>query len=142
MAEQARLRKLAAALTRLCRDYLGLPGEYSWCEEADEQVASDLLNLIFERGNFGRKRSGPQTVEKYATEIRSIGFFSFMRLISGAVWHSPRVQNNVIFLRPLIWPSEFFKRLRKRISERPDHLLEDMNRGSELLKLYKELEIR
>lgn len=68
LAEQAGLRKLAVALTRLCRDYLGLPGKYSWCEEADEQVVSELLDLIYERGNFGRKVLDHYNIENI-TEI-------------------------------------------------------------------------
>ena len=76
MAERAGLRKLAVALTRLCRDHLGLPGEYRWCKEADEQMVSDLLDLIFERGNFGRKVPDHYNVENITAKAKARGTFT------------------------------------------------------------------
>lgn len=139
LAEDAGLKKLAIVLTRLCRDYLGLPGDRKWCNEADERLVNNLLELILERGNFGRKLEEPHTVEKYMGEVKNNGIISFLKLISNVVWNSSAVQNSRVVLRPFMLISEFIRRTGKRLKERPEHLLEDVNRGKEISQLYKDL---
>ena len=139
MADSVGLKKLAEVLTRLCRDYLGLPGEYNWCNEADEGVTENLLEFILERGNFGRKHEGPQTVVKYSVGLENQGFFCFLKSISRVVWNSTRVKNSFILLRPYVYLGEFVSRVWKRLSERPANIFEDINRGRKISKLYKEL---
>ena len=139
LAEDAGLKKLAVALTRLCRDYLGLPGEHNWCNEADERLVKNLLELIFQRGNFGRKLEEPHTVEDYIGAIKTKGPISFLKLISNVVWNSSNVQKSYVVLRPFMWISEFIRRTGKRLRERPEHLLEDINRATEISQLHKDL---
>ena len=142
LAEDAGLKKLAVALTRLCRDYLGLPGDHNWCNEADERLVKNLLELIFERGNFGRKLEEPHTVEAYIETIKTKGSISFLKLISKVVWNSSAVQNSHVVLRPFMWISEFVRRTGKRLRERPGRLLEDVSRGKEISQLYRDLGLR
>ena len=139
MAEQAGLRKLAVALTSLCRDHLGLPSEYKWCEEADERVVSDLLDLIIERGNFGRKVPNHYNVENITAKAKVRGVFTFLKQISRVVWHRKNVQRNKTVLKPLVFIKEFSSLFYRRVRASKGHLIKDLKSGSELSKLYKEL---
>ena len=103
MAERAGLRKLAAALTRLCRDHLGLPGKHRWCEEADEQVASALLDLIFKHGNFGRKVPDHYNIENITAKAKAKGLFAYLKQIGRVVWNRQSVQISIRVIRPLIF---------------------------------------
>ena len=139
MAEQAGLRKLAVALTRLCRDHLGLPGEYRWCEEADEQVVSDLLDVIFERGNFGRKVPLHYNLENITAKAKSRGTFTYLKQISRIVWNGKSVQRNSTVLKPFVFIIEFSSLFNRRVRASKGHLIKDLKSGSELSKLYKAL---
>ena len=139
MVEQAGLRKLAVALTRLCRDHLGLPGEYRWCEEADEQVVSHLLNLIYERGNFGKKVPNHYNIENITSKVKSKGFFAYLRQISDEVWKRESIQSSIAVIRPFLFIKKFCVLLRSRFRASKGHLIKDLKSGNDLSKLYKEL---
>ena len=139
MAERAGLRKLAVALTRLCRDQLGLPGKYRWCEEADEQVVVDLLKLIFERGNFGRKVPIHYNLENITAKAKAGGVFTYLKYISGRVWNGQSVQRNCTVLRPFVFIKEFGVLFIGRVRASKGNLIKDLRSGNELSKLYKAL---
>lgn len=52
-AEAIGMKRLAILVTGMCRKYLGLQKEISWCEV--EPVCDELMEYILARGNFGRK---------------------------------------------------------------------------------------
>ena len=139
MAEQAGLRKLAVALTRLCRDHLGLPGEYRWCEEANEQVVSELLDLILERGNFGRKVPNHYNIERLTAKAKARGVFIYLKKISREIWNGQSVQRNITVVRPIAFIKEFAALFNRRVRASKGHLIKDLQRGNELSKLYKAL---
>ena len=142
IAEDVGLEKLATGLTRLCRDWLGLPGAHSWCEATDVKTVAALLELVFERGNFARKLDSPHKVEKTTKTIRTQGFFPYLMRTAGRVWNSDVVSGSKSMLRPLIWTKESGRLIISRLTERPDHLVEEIKRGEEIARLFKKLGIQ
>ena len=57
LAKEARLEKLAITITYLCKKWLGLPDDITWCDGADEELADGILERVFHDGNFGVGRS-------------------------------------------------------------------------------------
>ena len=55
-AESIGMKRLAEALTLMCKRHLGMKRTASWCEAADASLADDLLEYIISKGNMGRKR--------------------------------------------------------------------------------------
>ena len=53
--EKSGLLSFAKAITSLCCRYLCLKENYSWCEGEDSHYSSQLLEYVFEQGNFGHK---------------------------------------------------------------------------------------
>jgi hypothetical protein len=51
--DKAGLDKLAKVSTALCIKYLGLEGNYTWCNDADDKTVDRMMTFIFEQGNFG-----------------------------------------------------------------------------------------
>lgn len=58
-AGKYQLDMFAAAMTQMCRIYLGLPGEYSVFK--DSALCEDLLACFIDSGNFGRKRENARS---------------------------------------------------------------------------------
>ena len=65
-AQQISMEKLAVTTTSLCRTYLGLQTSTTWFDDADAQLADDLLLYIMQKGNMGRK------VERGARSTRTV----------------------------------------------------------------------
>lgn len=139
MAEKVGLKKLAVTLTRLCRDYIGLPGTYSWCEEADKKTVDALLQFIFDRGNFGRKVDHHYNVEIITAQARSRGFLNYLNQYCTALWANEKVQRHHYMVRPVIFIKLVGKWLRTRMKESGRDVFNDLRTGNELSKLYKEL---
>ncbi len=47
------LEKLACTLNQICCDYFGMPEVLLWKTKIDTKTEEELLELLFERGNFG-----------------------------------------------------------------------------------------
>lgn len=54
--------KLAAVVTRMSQNYLGLRSELAWCPETDESLCDALMDYILAKGNFGRKSSNSDRI--------------------------------------------------------------------------------
>jgi len=46
---------LAKVVTLMGQKYLGLGSEFTWCRDAEEKLADDLMLYILRHGNFGRR---------------------------------------------------------------------------------------
>ena len=53
--KKAGLENLACVVTKLCKIYLGLSDEISWCDDADEKTCDELMRYVMDCGNFGKK---------------------------------------------------------------------------------------
>lgn len=56
-AQVTGLEKLAAVVTKMCQKYLGLECDnITWCQSADDEICEQLMQYVFDCGNFGRSR--------------------------------------------------------------------------------------
>ena len=97
LAQEAGLEKLAIVVTYMCKKWLGLPDDISWCNSADEVVADQLLVRILDDGNFGCDRA---LYENVRISIKNEGTFKHLQQYGIDNW--PLAQKHV-FLRPLAW---------------------------------------
>ena len=55
VAQATGFETLAVTTTRMCELYLGLP-EHKWCNDASEELCSNLMEYVMRCGNFGSKQ--------------------------------------------------------------------------------------
>ena len=79
----------------MCKKWLGLPDDITWCNVADEIVADQLLIRVLDDGNFGHDRA-PAEVIKHS--IRNEGLFPFLQREGMENW---RLAQKFVVLRPL-----------------------------------------
>ena len=103
IANEAGLEKLAVTVTYMCRKWLGLSDEISWCNTADDEVADKLLIRILSDGNFGCERVPYENIRK---EIKKEGLFRFLQHTGLTNWSL--AQKHAIF-RPFAWLYQVFK---------------------------------
>lgn len=72
--EKSNNMRLAKLVTRTCVLYLGLPDNYSWCKDVDEDKCYKLLDYIFIKGNMGHSKNSlnNRTIRAFATTNGSI----------------------------------------------------------------------
>lgn len=97
LAVNAGLEKLAITVTFMCRKWLGLHKEITWCDIADEEVADQVLFRILDDGNFGSDRAPYENIRRF---IKNEGFFKYLQHSGLSNW--PLAQKYK-FLRPLAW---------------------------------------
>ena len=97
LAVEAGLETLAKTVTYMCRKWLGLPGDITWCNDADEDVADQLLIRILDDGNFGQDRAPFEIVKK---SMREEGVFSYLQRAGIENW--PLTKKCAV-LRPFAW---------------------------------------
>ena len=100
--DQLGLTKLAKITARLGQLYLGLPQkEITWCLDADEQLCSELLEYLFECGNFGRKLGPNNTVTAVFSKGSGIkDFFVNLQEAGENTWEALRCHPS---LKPVAW---------------------------------------
>ena len=103
MAVEAGLEKLAITVTFMCKKWLGLPDEISWCNDADEEVADQLLYRILFDGNFGNERYKGEIIKN---SFRREGTYKYLQRVG--IKNLPLAQKYV-FLRPIAWLYQFFR---------------------------------
>ena len=110
LANEAGLEKLAVTVTLMCKKWLGLPEEITWCDSADEEVADQLLIRMLDDGNFGRDRAPRETVK---VTIKNEGTFKYLQHAGIINW--PLAQKYAI-LRPFAWFYQLCRYLGKGIT--------------------------
>ncbi len=103
LACDAGLEKLAITVTYMCKKWLGLPDDISWCNGVDEDIAYQLLIRILDEGNFGNDRAPTESVKK---SIKKIGLFKYLQTAGISNW--PLAQKYVVF-RPFAWLFQIFR---------------------------------
>lgn len=103
MAVEAGLEKLAITVTFMCKKWLGLSDEISWCNDADEEVADQLLYRILFDGNFGNERYKGEIVKN---SFRREGTYKYLQRVG--IKNLPLAQKYV-FVRPIAWLYQFFR---------------------------------
>lgn len=96
-AVEAGLEKLAVIVTYMCKKWLGLPDSITWCDNADEEVADQLLIRIMDDGNFGNERA---PFENIKICIKNEGLFNHLQRSGFENWSL--AQRFKIF-KPIAW---------------------------------------
>ena len=102
-AIEAGLEKLAITTTYMCKKWLGLPNDITWCNSADDKVAYQLLLRLFDDGNFGSDRASVENVNK---SIREEGTLKYLQRAGLINW--PLAQKHPI-LKPFAWLYQLFR---------------------------------
>ena len=97
MAIEAGLEKLALTVTYLCKKWLGLPNDIVWCNDADQEVAEQLLFRILDEGNFGRDRASSEGV---MVSLKNKGTYKYLQRAGMDNWSL--AQKYAVF-RPFAW---------------------------------------
>lgn len=115
--EQLGMTKLAKASARIGQLYLGLPEEgYSWCMDTDSELCENLMDYIFECGNFGLKGGKNNSVTMIMSHGKGIGgFFRNLQKRGEANWNALRIYS---WLRPMAWIYQAGRYARKGIHYR------------------------
>lgn len=71
--QKAGLETMAKAFTRMCQRHLGLSEEkITWCLDADEELADELICHFFLQGNFGRRTKGRDKGVKFFSRQKNL----------------------------------------------------------------------
>ena len=97
LATEAGLEKLAITVTYMCKKWLGLSRDITWCNDADNNLAEQLLIRILDDGNFGRDRASSESVKE---SINKQGAFKYLQRAGLINWSL--AQKYAVF-RPFAW---------------------------------------
>lgn len=96
-AIEAGLEKLAITVTYMCKKWIGLPDDISWCNSADDSVADQLLIQVLEDGNLGQDRALYEIVKR---SMKNEGTFNYLMRSGVDNWRL--AQKHRVF-RPFAW---------------------------------------
>lgn len=97
LAAESGLERLAVTVTYMCKMWLGLPDEITWCNVADKEVADQLLIRILDDGNLGHERAHLEFVK---AAVKKEGSFKYLQ--STGMIHWTLAQKYAVF-RPFAW---------------------------------------
>lgn len=116
--EKAGLVTIAVTVTQLCRLYLGMAQDISWCAGADEKMCAELMRFVLDYGNFGSKsRSNVLAGAVLGKTMDSMSGILPVRVIKSLQKEGMRewkAARRFPLLRPIAWiysPLRFIKRL-------------------------------
>lgn len=130
LVREAGLETFAATVTKMCRCWFGLPDEITWCDHADDDLAQELLETLFQFGNFGNKTSQEERpVETVTMNIRKKGLFRYLQTVGVSNWKA--CQKHKI-LQPFAWLYQIFRYIVKGFTElfRGEKIVKDLKRGN------------
>lgn len=140
--EQAGLGTFAKIVTKMCKQYLGLPLNCSWCESTDDKICKEFIETVFFSGNFGVKNPYEERpVSSITMNIRQDGLFRYLQKAG--------VRNCAVFtkykiLYPFAWIYQIFRYIKRGTSAfiRGEIFAEDVSKGKEKADFYKSLGIK
>lgn len=141
LAREIGLETLATTMTKMCKIWLGLPDEISWCDSADEEAAQQLLELVFHFGNFGRKNQiEHRAAESFTTGVRKQGLFRYLQHSGEKNW---KLYHKHKGLQPFAWLYQSFRFAGKGTAAffRGERFSQAISAGKERVSLYKDLGI-
>ena len=103
LAQEAGLEKLAITVTYMCKKWLGLPNDITWCNTADEEIVDQLLLRVLYDGNFGCERA---PFENIRVSINNEGLFNHLQRTGIEKWSL--AQKYKVF-RPFAWLYQMFR---------------------------------
>lgn len=138
VARSIGLERFAIYATRMCQLYLGLPETITWCQGADDKVCSDLLEIIFVSGNFGKKTGSGNLIESVITNIRKTGMIRWLQKAGEHNWEAYKKHPS---LKPFCWIYQIFRYAKKGFATKRnvDQLSGDLERSRRRYKLMEEM---
>lgn len=140
LIESVGLVAFAETLTKMCKMYIGLPDTFSWCDGADADSATELMQIFVSKGNFGIKAfyKGKRSLQKFTFNAKRNGFFKTLQ--ETGVSNFPICQRNWLF-RPFAWLFQTVHFVWRGIVAllKRERLIKDINDGKKKADLYKRL---
>lgn len=141
LAKSANLEKFCKILTKMCVIYLNLPDNFTWCRDANETTAKELMDAVFESGNFGRKSPYVyRPLDSLTQNVRQKGLFKVLQTAGLQNWSACQKHK---FLRPFAWIYQIFRFIKRGFAAlfRGENLKKDMDAGNEKFDFYNKLGI-
>ena len=137
MAQDAGLETLAITLTKMCKQYLGLPDPITWCDEGNSDLCEMVLECLFSDGNFGRERPATEIVRR---DMKQHGTFQYLQYAGLENWNAAQKHS---FLRPFAWIYQIYRYFRKGIirMRQGDRVLGGFSAGAKKDVMLKRLGI-
>ena len=135
------LETLATTITKMCKLWFGLPDEITWCDSADEETARQLMELVFDYGNFGKKRLHEgNPVENISVDVSRYGLFRYLQTMGESTWKAYHKHH---FLKPFAWLYQIFRFAKSGIVALFSGKKEQVGtaQAKERYSLYKKLDI-
>lgn len=109
------LETLAVTVTRMCQLYLGLREDITWCSHADEALCEELITLLMESGNWGRKRGthAQKSIDTLIEAQNIITFFHYLQQRGASNWI---LLERYPWLKPFAWLYQICRYIRKGLS--------------------------
>lgn len=101
-AEQIGMRQLAIITTAMCRKYLGMKKDISWCGEiSDTSICDEFMEYILSHGNFGQIDSTKATTVSVIRMFRNP--IHGLKKAQKAGCHTWKALKKHPWLRPFAW---------------------------------------
>lgn len=114
-AERLGLDELARTVTKMCQMHLGLPREgITWCDDADEALCDQLLDYLFQSGNFGYKDAGSSAAVNALSRSRD-GLFRNLQKSGERNW---KLLKTCPWLKPFAWLYQIFRYARRGLARK------------------------
>ena len=139
LARDAGLETFAITMTKMCRLWFGLPDTITWCDSANIETAQQLLETVFDFGNFGIKTPYVyRPMENLSMGVHKQGFFRFLQTTGIANWKACQKHR---FLRPFAWLYQLFRFTGRGFKAlfRGEHLAKDAAKGTKKSDFYERL---
>ncbi len=127
---------LACTMNRVCNDWLGT--SFTW--EGKTEAAEELLEFLFECGNFGEKRGTDRPVEAVSLSVRAMGLFPYLQDMGLHNWKAAR---KYTVLRPFAWMHTVCRYAKKGalLLLRPGAIQDQLSGAKRLDDLLSKLEL-
>ena len=139
LIKSANLVTFCKVVTKMCKMYFGLPNTVTWCDDADSDTARQLLETVFESGNFGRKN--PYEYRPMQSLTQSIKKEGIFKVLQNAGTENFKICKKNKFFRAFAWLFQIFRFMRKGIVAlfSGQNLKNDIKAGNEKSDFYKRL---
>lgn len=140
VARQLGLETLAVTVTRMCQMYLGLGAHITWCKDADEALCCQLMELVWEKGNFGRKQGtdNAKSIRIMNMLRNTSGVFRLLQTYGCNNWEALKKHP---WLKPFAWLYQICRYIRAGFGkEKPlRSLIENVRKGNRQNDLLTQL---
>ena len=138
-AEKTKLDVVAITITKVCQEYFGLTDSITWCNSADDEVCTSLMDSLLSSGNFGKKRGSGRKVENTITNIKRYG----LRYLQTAGEFNWQAYHRHKWLKPFAWIYQIGRYAKQGLQTKRNTKLirEDIERGKQKNDLLEKLKL-